>query len=165
MDIPLEEKSPEMEQEKSEYGNLTKETFYHSIEEIVKIEPLTPRDGATYVFKFCFGEQKGSIELDVSDFLKGYRKFEELLVSHFNIPLPPKIKAKQVDPYKASEWTKFVRICTSTCRSVPPEESTEWAEIDRFLDKVAGFNVMEESQKQEWGANSGTAFNLLKTND
>jgi len=159
MELPPDEKPPEPTQ--NTYGNLTKESFYSSIDEVIKIEPLTPRDGATYIFKFDFGGTRGSIELDVTDLLKNYRKFEELLISHFNIALPSVMKRKS-EPFQPSEWSLFIKMCLATCISVSPHESTEWAECDRFLERVSGFNVMEETQKKEWGANSSTSFNLLK---
>ena len=159
MELPPDEKPTEPIQ--NTYGDLTKSTFYSSIEEVIKIEPLTQRDGATYIFKFNFNETKGIIELDVSDLLKNYRKFEELLISHFNIALPSAMK-RPSEPFKPSEWNLFIKMCMATCISVSPTESTEWAECDRFLERVSGFNVMEETQKKEWSANSSTSFNLLK---
>lgn len=159
MQLPPDEKPPEPTQ--NTYGNLTKETFYHSIEEVIKVEPLTPRDGAVFIFKFNFNETRGSIELDVSDLLKNYRKFEELLISHFNVALPSAMKRKP-EPFQQSEWSLFIKVCTSMCTSVSPNESTEWAECDRFLEQISGLNVMDETQKKEWGANSSTSFNLLK---
>src|SRR5665647_943649 len=159
MELPPDEKPTEPIQ--NTYGDLTKSTFYSSIEEVIKIEPLTQRDGATYIFKFNFNETKGIIELDVSDLLKNYRKFEELLISHFNIALPSAMK-RPSESFKPSEWNLFIKMCMATCISVSPTESTEWAECDRFLERVSGFNVMEEMQKKEWGVNSSTSFNLLK---
>lgn len=159
MEAPPDETPPEPIQ--NDYGDLTKKSFYGSIAEILKIEPLTPRDSATYIFNFNFGGTTGSIEIDVADLLKNYRKFEELIISHFNIALPSAMKRKAA-PFQPSEWNLFIKTCMATSISVSPAESTEWAECDRFMDRVSGFNVMEEVQKNEWGANSSTAFNLLK---
>lgn len=160
MEVPFEFK----EEEKSEtsiWSVLTKEAFISAIEEVIKIEPITSKDTATYRFKFNFEGEKGTIEINVSDFMRSYKKFEELLFSHFDIMLPSKLKTKPAE-FQPSEWTKFVQLCGKMCIKVPPTESTAWAECDRFLETVAGFQIFEYERKQEWGANTGTDNTLLK---
>lgn len=160
MEVPPEFKE-EDKPETSVWSVLTKDAFIDAIEEVIKIEPLTSKDTAIYRFKFNFKGIRGTIELNVSDFMRNYKKFEELLFSHFDIMLPAKLKAKPAG-FQTSEWTKFVQLCAKMCTKVDPSESTEWAECDRFLDVVAGFVTMEESQKDQWGANSGAERVLLK---
>ena len=75
--------------------------------------------------------------------------------------LPKIMKSKSV-PGEPNEWSKFVQLCGKLFQKVPPSESTEWAKCDRFLEIVAGFSILEESQKAEWGANSGVENTLLK---
>lgn len=160
MEVPPEFKEEE-KPETSVWSILTKEAFISAIEEVIKIEPLTSKDTATYRFKFNFNGEKGTIEINVSDFMRSYKKFEELLFSHFDITLPSKLKAKPAD-FQPSEWTKFVQLCGKMCTKVPPTESTTWAETDRFMDTVAGFQILEYDRKDEWGANSGADNILLR---
>lgn len=160
MEVPPEFKE-EDKPETSVWSILTKEAFIAAIEEIIKIEPLTSKDTATYRFKFNFGGEKGMIEINVSDFMRSYKKFEELLFSHFDITLPSKLKAKPAE-FQPSEWTKFVQLCGKMCTKVPPTESTAWAECDRFMDAVAGFTLFENNRKAEWGANTASDTILLK---
>jgi hypothetical protein len=70
-----------------------------------------------------------------------------------------KSKSAQGEP---NQWSKFVQLCGGLSKKVPPSESTEWAECDRFLEIVAEFPIFEESQKAVWGANSGAGNTLLK---
>jgi len=162
MEVPPEFKEEE-KPETSVWSVLTKEAFISAIEEIIKIEPLTAKDTAIYRIKFNWGDgKKGTIEINVSDFLRSYKKFEELLFSHFDLTLPSKLKAKPAE-FETSEWTKFVQLCGKMCISVPPSESTAWAESDRFLEKVSGFQILEEQKKQEW-AMPFSQFVLLKDN-
>jgi hypothetical protein len=162
MEIPLEFREKE-KPETSVWSTLTKDALITAIVEVIKIEPLTAKDTATYRFKFDFGEGKrGTIEINVSDFMRSYKKFEELLFSHFDITLPSKLKAKPAE-FETNEWTKFVQLCGKMCTSVPPSESTTWAECDRFLEKVSGFQILEEQKKQEWAMPS-SQFALLKDN-
>lgn len=160
MEIPPEFREDD-KPETSAWSILTRDAFIKAIEEVIKIEPLTAKDTAIYRFKFNFGEgKKGLIEINVSDFMRSYKKFEELLFSHFDFTLPSKLKAKPAE-FETSEWTKFVQLCGKMCKPVPPSESTEWAECDRFLNKVSGFQILEESKKREW-ASPSSQFVLLK---
>lgn len=161
MEPPPDEKPPEPTQ--NTYGNLTKETFYSSIEEVIKIEPLTSSSIARYTFNFDFGGKKGNLEINATDLMRGYKKFEELLFSHFDITLPSKMKAKP-EPGVTSEWNKFVRYCAASCTKIQPEESVEWEEIDRLLEYISGFNIFDESQKDEWG-NKNTRYFFLEKVD
>jgi hypothetical protein len=124
MDIPAEFKENEPKPETNVWSVLTKEAFIDAIEEVIKIEPITSKYTATYRFKFNFNGTGGAIEINVSDLMRSYKKFEELLFSHFDMVLPSKLKAKPA-PFEMSEWNKFIQMCGQMCTKVAPFESTE----------------------------------------
>ena len=169
MEIPKEYQETAPEHKTNTLESLSKKAFTDSIEEIIKIEPITARDTAVYRFKFNIPKLSGNegpdgtgtIEINVSDFMRSHKKFEDLLFSHFDITLPITMKSKPTQGQQ-NEWSKFVQVCGKLSKKVPPSESTEWAECDRFLEAVAGFPTLEENQKAEWGANSGAGNTLLK---
>lgn len=169
MKIPTEYQEAEPEPKVNTWESLSKKAFFESIKEIIKIEPITARDTAVYIFKFNVSKPTGNegsksteiIEISVSDFMRSHNKFEDLLFSHLDITLPKIMKSKSAAG-ELNEWSKFVQLCGKLSKKVPPSESTEWAECDRFLEIVAGFPIFEESQKAEWGANSRVENTLLK---